>query len=103
MVYKYKGTELNWMWFACFTGAVDSIRDYYHQSAEAKNQVNTATTGTHSPVEQSAGLRQATEARMDAVKGDFELKQRVGSELLKTLNQELEQEDLSQLSQKVNS
>ncbi|KAK3517857.1 hypothetical protein QTP70_021002 [Hemibagrus guttatus] len=80
-------------------GAVDSIREYYQQSSEAESQVNRATTDAHSPVEQSAGLRQATETKIDAVKGEFDLRQRLDSEILKTLNQELEQNDLSQLSQ----
>ncbi|XP_027009679.1 laminin subunit beta-1b [Tachysurus fulvidraco] len=82
-------------------GAVDSIKEYYQQSVEAESQVNRATTDTHNPVEQSAGLRQATQARIDAVTGEFELRQRVDSELLKTLNQELEPKDVSHLSQQV--
>lgn len=86
----------------CFTGAVDSIREYHQQSVDAESQVNQATTDTHSPVEQSAGLRQATEAKLGAVKGEFELKQWLNSELLNTLKDELEQDDLSQLSQQVN-
>lgn len=68
---------------------------------EAERQVNQATTDVHSPVEQSAGLRQATEAKLDAVKGEFELSQRLDSEILNVLNQELEQDDLSELSQQV--
>ncbi|KAF4079579.1 hypothetical protein AMELA_G00179560 [Ameiurus melas] len=82
-------------------GAVDSIKEYYQQSVEAESRVNQATTDTHSPVEQSAGLRQATEAKLDTVKGEFELKQRLDSEILNTLNKELEQNDLPQLSQQV--
>lgn len=69
---------------------------------EAESQVNQATTDTHGPVEQSAGLRQATQAKLDAVKGEFDLKQRLDSEMLNTLNQELAHDDLSQLSQQVN-
>lgn len=85
----------------CFTGAVDSVKEYYQQSVEAESRVNQATTDTHSPMKQSAGLRQATEAKLDTVKGEFDLKQRLDSEILNTLNQELEQDDLPQLSQQV--
>lgn len=85
----------------CRTGALDSIQEYYQQSVEAQRQVNQVTTDEYSPVEKSAGLRQATQAKLDAVKGEFELKHRLDSEILNTLNQELEQEDLSQLSQQV--
>lgn len=85
----------------CFTGAVDSIREYYQQSVEAEGQVNQATTDAHSPVKESSGLRQAAGAKLDTVKGGFELKQRMDSETLNTLNQELERNDLSQLSQQV--
>lgn len=85
----------------CFTGAADSIQEYYKQSVEAESRVNQATTDMHSPVEQSAGLRQATQAKLDAIKGEFELRQRLDSEILNTLKEELEQDDLSQLSQQV--
>lgn len=85
----------------CCTGALDSIQEYYQQSVEAQRQANQVTTGAYSPVEQSAGLRQATQAKLGALKGEFDLKQRLDSEILNTLNQEMEQDDLSQLSQQV--
>ncbi|KAI5617765.1 laminin, beta 1b precursor, partial [Silurus asotus] len=82
-------------------GAVDSIREYYQETVEAESQVNRTTTGSHSHLEQSAGRRKATEVRLKAEEGEFDQKQRLNTQILNTLNQDLEQDDLSQLSEKV--
>uniref|UniRef100_W5KEF1 Laminin subunit beta-2 n=1 Tax=Astyanax mexicanus TaxID=7994 RepID=W5KEF1_ASTMX len=82
-------------------GAADSIREYYQQSREAEGRANRATTDPLGPLEKSAGLRRATETTLNAIQGEYELKQKLQAERLDRLNKDLEQEDLSKLSHRV--
>lgn len=82
-------------------GAADSIREYYQQSREAEDRVNRATADPLGPMEKSAALRQATETTLNAIQGEYELKQQLQAERLDRLNKELRQDDLSKLSHRV--
>ncbi|XP_076860810.1 laminin subunit beta-1b [Brachyhypopomus gauderio] len=82
-------------------GAADSIRQYYQQSFEAEGRINRATSDPLSPMEQSSGLRRATETTLNAIQGESELRQRLQAERLGKMNQELERDDLSRLSHQV--
>lgn len=85
----------------CSSGAADSIREYYQQSVEAEDQANRATSDPHGPVEQSTALRQATETTVNAIQGEFALKQQLQVERLNKLTKGMEQDDLSTLSLRV--
>uniref|UniRef100_A0A4W4ER31 Laminin subunit beta-1-like n=1 Tax=Electrophorus electricus TaxID=8005 RepID=A0A4W4ER31_ELEEL len=82
-------------------GAADSIWQYHQQSLEAEGQVNQATSDPQSPMEQSAGLRQASEAMLNAIQGGYELRLQLQAERLDKMNRDLDQDDLSQLSHQV--
>ncbi|XP_062852648.1 laminin subunit beta-1b [Trichomycterus rosablanca] len=82
-------------------GAVDSIREYYHQSVDAENRVNQVVSDPPGPMQQSAALRHAAESTMNTVQGETQLKHRLQDERLNTLDQKLEQDDLSEFSQQV--
>ncbi|XP_062373562.1 laminin subunit beta-1b [Sardina pilchardus] len=79
-------------------GASDSITKYYHQSIEAEQRADSATSGPLSAVEESAALRQTTEDMMNRTKEEFDLKQEQQTKQLEELANEIETLDLSALS-----
>lgn len=79
-------------------GAVDSIRDYYRESAEADFRVSQAIS---EPVRQSALLRKDAEAKLERTENEFNLKHQLYTQRLSKIETELNSTDLSRLSRQV--
>lgn len=86
---------------ANLVGALDSVRKYMKESEAAEGRVNASISDRESPVEQSASLRNYTEAMMNETKEEFEKKQDEHTKALDNLAGQLETLDLSELSEKV--
>lgn len=82
-------------------GALDSVRKYMQESEAAEARVNASISDPESLVEQSASLRNNTEAMMNETKEEFQRKQDEHTKALDDLAGQLETLDLSELSEKV--
>ncbi|XP_067248417.1 laminin subunit beta-1b isoform X1 [Chanodichthys erythropterus] len=82
-------------------GAADGIREYYRESGVAEYRVNQAVSEPGSTVKESALLRKATEAKLDATEKEFNLKHQLHIQRLDNIGSELDSSDLSRLSRQV--
>lgn len=83
-------------------GAADSIREYYRESGGQELRVNRAVSDSRSTVNESAWLRKAAEAKLDATEREFNLKHQLHIQRLDKIKSELDSSDLSRLSRQVN-
>lgn len=84
-----------------FVGAVDSVTKYMQESEAAETSVNASISGPESLVEQSASLRNYTEAMINDTKVEFQRKQDEHTKALDNLAGQLETLDMSELSEQV--
>ncbi|XP_051976641.1 laminin subunit beta-1b isoform X1 [Xyrauchen texanus] len=82
-------------------GAMDSIKKYYGESAEAESHTSQAVTDSDSTVKQSARTRGAAEAKLDTTENEFNLKHQMHGQSLDKITSELNSKDLSELSHQV--
>ncbi|KAI7792021.1 laminin subunit beta-1b [Triplophysa rosa] len=82
-------------------GAMDSIREYYRESSGANFIASQAASDPDSIVQQSAQLRGAANARLDATKKEFNLKHQLHVQRMDKITSDLDSKDLSELSQQV--
>ena len=84
-----------------FSGALDTISAAHTQSTMAEHRVNASTSNLGNTVEQSGSLRQATMDKMSSNEKDFDRKHQRNLKKLDKLSSELDQFDLSPLSEQV--
>ncbi|XP_051974136.1 laminin subunit beta-1-like isoform X2 [Xyrauchen texanus] len=82
-------------------GALDGIREYYRESAEAEFQTGQAVTDPDSTVKQSARTREAAEAKLDTTEKEFNPKHQLHGQRLDKITYVLNSKDLSELSHQV--
>lgn len=82
-------------------GAADSIREYYRESGGAELRVDRAVSDSRSTVNESAWLRKAAEAKLDATEREFNLKHQLHIQRLDKIGSELNSSDLPRLSRQV--
>lgn len=88
--------------FRCiFSGALDTISTAHAQSTMAESLVNASTSNPGSTVNQSAASRQATEEKMSSSSKEFDRKHQRNVKKLDKLSEELDQFDLTALSEQV--
>lgn len=92
------------MVFMCvFSGALDTISIAHTQSVAAQHRVNASTSNRGNTLEQSAAVRQDTEEEMNSSEREFDRKHERNMRKLDKLSAELDQFDLSSLSEQVRS
>eukprot|EP00066_Takifugu_rubripes_P007348 XP_003972809.1 PREDICTED: laminin subunit beta-1-like [Takifugu rubripes] len=80
-------------------GALDTISTAHAQSTMAESLVNASTSNPGSTVNQSAASRQATEEKMSSSSKEFDRKHQRNVKKLDKLSEELDQFDLTALSE----
>lgn len=83
------------------SGALDTISSAHTLSTMAESRVNASTSRPGSTVEQSAASRRATDARLSESDAEFDRKHQRNTKRLDKLSEELDQLDLTALSEQV--
>lgn len=84
-----------------FSGALDTISTAHAQSTMAESRVNASVSNPGSTLNQSAASRQATEEKMSSSSKEFDRKHQRNVKKLDKLSEELDQFDLTTLSEQV--
>lgn len=82
-------------------GALDTISSAHAQSVAAESRANASATDPGSALEQSATRRRATEDKMSSSDKEFERRHQRNAKKLDKLSEELDQLDLTPLSEQV--
>lgn len=80
---------------------MDTISIAHTQSVAAQHRVNASTSNRGNTLEQSAAVRQATEKEINSSGREFDRKHERNIRKLEKLSAELDQFDLSSLSEQV--
>lgn len=89
------------IFFFFFSGAMDTISEAHRQSMMSELRANISTSNPGSTLEQSAATRQTTEEVLAGGQKDFDRKHEKNLKKLDKLSADLDQLDLSPLSEQV--